>query len=121
MLNIVTGKEGYPQAVLVRGLENLYGPGKITKFLGIDKSFYGENLVTSKRIYICNNSNPVTYNSGCRIGIDYAEISGKTSPGDLLLKRIKRKSEILKFRHPHLLYFILHVCIKKICIKNLPL
>jgi DNA-3-methyladenine glycosylase len=91
MLNIVTGKEGNPQAVLIRGLENLYGPGKITKFLGIDKSFYGENLVNSKRIYICNNSNPVTYNTGCRIGIDYAGDIWKNKPWRFTIEENKKK------------------------------
>ena len=40
---------GQPQAILIRGLEEINGPGKVTKSLGIDKSFYGENLVESPK------------------------------------------------------------------------
>jgi DNA-3-methyladenine glycosylase len=36
MLNIVTGQENCPQAVLIRGVKNFPGPGKLTKSLGID-------------------------------------------------------------------------------------
>jgi len=39
MLNIVTGAEGQPQAILVRGLNDIDGPGKVTRALEIDKRF----------------------------------------------------------------------------------
>ncbi len=39
MLNIVAGKQGYPAAVLVRGVEGLAGPAKLTKSLHIDRRF----------------------------------------------------------------------------------
>lgn len=72
MLNIVTGEENNPQAVLVRGVETLSGPGKLTKALGIDKSFYGEDLITSERIWFeASGIKPVVKTSP-RIGIDYA-------------------------------------------------
>ncbi len=31
MLNFVTGQENNPQAVLIRGLDEIRGPGKITR------------------------------------------------------------------------------------------
>jgi len=52
MLNIVTGTFGEPQAVLIRGIGDICGPGKLTKKLGIDRSFYGEDLVNSERIWL---------------------------------------------------------------------
>jgi DNA-3-methyladenine glycosylase len=72
MLNIVTGIQGKPQAVLVRGLEGLEGPGKLTRELEIDKTFYGEDLTVSKRIWIESGTNPATYIQKPRFGIDYA-------------------------------------------------
>lgn len=72
MLNIVTGEENNPQAVLVRGVENLSGPGKLTKTLGIDKSFYGEDLITSERIWFEDSGIKPVVKTGPRIGIDYA-------------------------------------------------
>lgn len=41
MLNIVTGAEGVPAAVLIRGAGPHVGPGRVTKGLGIDRSFDG--------------------------------------------------------------------------------
>ena len=72
MLNIVTGNSGHPQAILIRGLKGLNGPGKITKNLGIDKSYYGENLAVSDRIWIENSNERPEYFTAKRIGIDYA-------------------------------------------------
>lgn len=72
MLNIVTGPDNEPQAVLIRGFEGLYGPGRLTRKLHIDKSFYGENLMLSKRIWIEDDGFSPSYNTGARIGIDYA-------------------------------------------------
>ncbi len=41
MLNIVTGREGVPAAVLIRGVGEHDGPGRLTKALNIDHSFDG--------------------------------------------------------------------------------
>ncbi len=50
LINFVTGETGKPQAVLIRALEplnhkgNCSGPGRLTKFLKIDKSFHKKYL-----------------------------------------------------------------------------
>ena len=80
MLNVVTGEENDPQAVLIRGVENFPGPGKITKAFGIDRSFYGEDLVTSERIWFENNGFIPKIKNGRRIGIDYAGELWKSKP-----------------------------------------
>lgn len=72
MLNIVTGKENFPQAVLIRGLENCSGPGRVTKLLEVDKTYYGEDLITSKRIWIEDSGIAPIYKTAPRIGINYA-------------------------------------------------
>ena len=36
MLNLVTGPEGHPAAILVRGLATVSGPGRLTRDFGID-------------------------------------------------------------------------------------
>jgi len=41
MLNIVTGAEGVPAAVLIRAVGEHSGPGRVTKALGIDRAFDG--------------------------------------------------------------------------------
>ena len=37
MLNIATRESGYPAAILIRGVEGVSGPGRLTKFFKIDK------------------------------------------------------------------------------------
>ena len=72
MLNIVTGKINEPQAVLIRGLVGYNGPGKLTKVLGIDRSFYGEDLTISNRIWLEDIGLSPDIKSGPRIGIEYS-------------------------------------------------
>ncbi|MFC0875390.1 DNA-3-methyladenine glycosylase [Saccharicrinis sp. FJH2] len=72
MLNIVTGPKDIPQAVLIRGIEGFDGPGKAGKALGLDKSFYGEDLTTSNRIWIEDAPVISDHITTPRIGIDYA-------------------------------------------------
>jgi DNA-3-methyladenine glycosylase len=71
MLNIVTGKAGEPQAALIRGLENVAGPGRVGKRLQPDGSFYGETL-PSERIRLEADVDVLTYTATPRIGVDYA-------------------------------------------------
>jgi len=80
MLNIVTGEKNIPQAVLIRGVEDYRGPGKLTRSLGIDKSFYGEDLVLSERIWFEDPGLVHTVKNGPRIGIDYAGEYWKERP-----------------------------------------
>lgn len=73
MLNFVTGAEGDPQAVLIRGVENVVGPGRVGMLLQVDKSFYAEDLATSTRIWVEDKNEPVPkIETGKRVGIDYA-------------------------------------------------
>ncbi len=80
MLNIVCGTENDPQAVLIRGFENCAGPGRVTKLLGIDRSFYGEDLTTSSRIWIEDPGIKPVYKTSPRIGINYAGEPWKSKP-----------------------------------------
>jgi DNA-3-methyladenine glycosylase len=72
MLNFVTGPTDHPQATLIRGIEGFEGPGKLTKALQIDKSFYGENLIDSERIWVEGNHEQLFIKTSKRIGVEYA-------------------------------------------------
>lgn len=72
MLNIVTGKANEPQAVLIRGVKDIEGPGRLTKKLEIEESFYGEDLSVSERIWIEEEDKIMQIKTTPRIGIDYA-------------------------------------------------
>jgi DNA-3-methyladenine glycosylase len=80
MLNIVTGNTDDPQAVLIRGTDKYRGPGILSRGIGIDKSFYGEDLTTSDRIWIEETGNILKYQTGKRIGIDYSGEIWKDKP-----------------------------------------
>ena len=72
MLNIVSSVKNVPQAVLIRGVEGISGPGKLTRKLQIDKSFNGESLIGSKRIWLEDTARKVNFITTPRINIDYA-------------------------------------------------
>jgi len=85
--NITTNKEGKPECVLVRAIEPIIknnlkfknltnGPGKLCQWLKLDKSFYGEDLTESKRLWIEDRGEEIPPSQiirAKRIGIDYAE------------------------------------------------
>ena len=73
MLNIVTGEKDSPQAVLIRGLEGVYGPGRLTKQLGITKTLNNKELCTANGIWVEQSSESVKIKKGKRIGIAYAD------------------------------------------------
>lgn len=72
MLNVVTGTEGHPQAVLIRSIDTAAGPGRVGKWLQLDRSFYGEDLTLSQRIWIEDSDLSPGYNTTPRIGVEYA-------------------------------------------------
>ena len=80
MLNIVTGDVDNPQAVLIRGVEGISGPGRLTKALSIDGSFGGEDIATSDRIWLEDTDAKPVFKTGPRIGIDYAGDYWKSVP-----------------------------------------
>ncbi len=72
LLNVVTGSEGFPQAVLIRGVEGYDGPGKLTKALQIDRSLNGVCLLTSQEIWIEDHGFSPDFKTDKRVGINYA-------------------------------------------------
>lgn len=87
-LNISTGKAGRPECVLIRALEPILatsdneqesriasGPGKLCRWLKLDKSFYGEDVTKSKRLWLEDRGVRIYERNivaAPRIGIDYA-------------------------------------------------
>ncbi len=89
-LNIVTGRENYPAAVLIRNVEVknskvkiqncnlkfkiLKGPGILCRELKIDRSLNGVDICRSKKLWIEEGEKikPSQIKKGKRIGVDYA-------------------------------------------------
>lgn len=72
MLNFVTGYEGDASAVLIRSVEGIAGPGRVGKTLQLDRSFYGESLVDSRRLWVEDSPGTTAYTTHPRVGIHYA-------------------------------------------------
>lgn len=80
MLNFVAGEQNDPQAALIRGIEGFSGPGRVTKALNIDRSYYGEDLTASKRIWVEDAGIKPLFKTSPRIGIKYAGEIWKNKP-----------------------------------------
>lgn len=72
LLNVVTGLENEPQAVLIRSVEGFNGPGRLTKAMSIDKSLNTIDLINSEKLWIEDDGYLVKYTTAKRVGIDYA-------------------------------------------------
>jgi len=75
MLNIVTGADGHPSAVLVRGVEGINGPGRLTKRLNVSKDFNTKDARKETGLWIEDRGveiNPRHIKKTARIGVDYA-------------------------------------------------
>lgn len=75
MLNIVTDREHYPSAVLIRGISGYDGPGKLTKALAITKAFNGKMLGTETGLWIEYPEKRLkkTIQRLPRVGVSYAQ------------------------------------------------
>lgn len=99
-LNFTTGKKDEPECILIRALEPIAGekemlknreeqssaakitkteisngPGKLCQALQLDRSFYGEDLTTSNKIWVKEGKEVPEdkIKTSPRVGIDYAE------------------------------------------------
>ncbi len=75
LLNIVTREKGYPAAVLIRGLEAAEGPGKVGKFLKINKKMNGGSAEKKTGLWFEDRGIRIAKNQikkTPRIGVDYA-------------------------------------------------
>ncbi len=75
MLNIVTDKKEHPSAVLIRGLKDIDGPGKLTKKLGITKVFNTVEALPVNGLWFEDRGEKIDIThiqKSPRIGVDYA-------------------------------------------------
>ena len=71
LLNIVTGEENEPEAVLIRACVNAEGPGKLTKRLGITGEL-NRTSVCDGQLYIEDDGYQCEVVTDKRVGIAYA-------------------------------------------------
>jgi DNA-3-methyladenine glycosylase len=73
MLNIVTGEKDHPQAILIRGTQEVSGPGRLTKFYHIDKSLNTKLLLPETGLWLEESNIELKYKTTPRIGVAYAK------------------------------------------------
>jgi DNA-3-methyladenine glycosylase len=89
MLNIVTGEKDYPAAVLIRGIEGVSGPARLTKFLNIDKKLHGEPARRKSGLWIEDRGIKIPtkeIQKTPRIGVSYAGPIWTQKPYRFVLK-----------------------------------
>jgi len=74
-LNIVTERDGYPAAILVRGITGASGPGRVCRYFGIDRGLNAKAASRASGLWIEDRGvvvSPRRIRRGPRIGVDYA-------------------------------------------------
>ena len=80
LLNVVAREKGYPAGVLIRGIilqdgTHINGPGKITKFLKIDRTFHNKTASPKTGLWFEKRDTKILAGSiskSARVGVDYA-------------------------------------------------
>lgn len=75
MVNVVTHSEGHPSGVLLRGVEDAIGPGRLTRAFSITRELYGKPAVKASGLWLEDRGvvvHPSQVLTTPRIGVAYA-------------------------------------------------
>jgi DNA-3-methyladenine glycosylase len=75
MLNLVTGPGNFPAAVLIRGVDGIRGPGRVTQALGVDRRLNGAACAPASGLWIEDRGVRLprgAIHATPRIGVGYA-------------------------------------------------
>ncbi len=72
LMNLITGGIGEPQGVLIRACAGQPGPGRLTKYLGVDRRFNGAMIDDCPELWVEDDGFKVDIILDKRVGIDYA-------------------------------------------------
>ena len=86
MLNIVTGEEDAPEAVLIRACASAEGPGKLTKHLGITGELNRSNVCDSQDLWVEDDGCIFAVRRDKRVGIGYASEEDQNRPWRFILE-----------------------------------
>lgn len=73
LLNLTTGVDGHPEAVLIRGVEGAMGPGRVTRLLEIDRGLNTCLLLPEDGLWVEDDGTRMEIEALPRVGIDYAD------------------------------------------------
>ncbi len=103
MLNLVAGPAEWPAAVLIRGVDGISGPGRVTRALGIDRSLNREPAVPTTGLWLEDDGwVPPRSKVKCtpRIGIDYAGPVWSAKPWRFVLQSTEGAPEAVSGAGP---------------------
>ena len=89
MLNIVTGEENEPEAVLIRACREANGPGKLTKKLGITGEHNRKHICREADLYIEDDGFSCEVTTDKRVGIGYASQEDQDKPWRFKLRNCR--------------------------------
>lgn len=75
MLNIVVGKNDYPAAILIRGVGDIRGPGRVSKALKVERGLNGKKAAKESGIWFEDRGEKVSMrriSRSARVGVSYA-------------------------------------------------
>ena len=87
LLNIVTGDENDPQAVLIRACVEAPGPGKLTKALGITGEYNRRSILETPDLWIEDDGFRCRLETASRVGIGYASPEDQARLWRFVMKR----------------------------------
>ncbi len=86
MLNVVTGEEGQPEAVLIRACVEAPGPGRLTRALGITGAQNRSSITDSDELWIEDDGFSCAVRTDKRVGIGYASLEDQQRPWRFILQ-----------------------------------
>ena len=85
LLNLVTGEEEQPQAVLVRACLKAPGPGRLTRALQLTGDLNGHDATRSSELWLEDDGARFSLKTAPRVGIGYASPEDQAQPWRFLL------------------------------------
>jgi len=73
LINIAAAEADCPECVLIRACEGYEGPGKLTKRLGIDRTFNGKHILRCEELWLEDDGVHFETIKKPRVGIQYAQ------------------------------------------------
>lgn len=87
LLNVVTGEENQPEAVLIRACQDANGPARLTKKLQITGAHNERDLITDPELWIADDGFRCCVTTDKRVGIGYASAEDQNRLWRFILKK----------------------------------
>lgn len=94
LFNVVTGPAGHPEAVLVRGVRGIQGPGRVSARLEIGRELNRVPLLPENGLWLEDpGTGAPDFTALPRVGIDYADPADRDRPWRFLAGETPRRKK----------------------------